>query len=215
MLPLIPVIQFAIPTNMAAKIIKHLMTHGKVKRGVLGIQVQDLTTDLATAFSLQTTQGALVIDVEKDSAADKAGLQPSDVIIAIDKKRVNNSDELRTHIGLLAVGDKIKLDFMRDGRLRHVIATITTDNNIINGNRITPHLNGTKLSDNNNQIIIIEVERGSSAWKAGLRANDVITHLNRRPINQLKDFVARIQHYSPPYLIKIQRGNNTLSFLFQ
>jgi S1-C subfamily serine protease len=93
-------IGFAIPINMAKKIMDQLLNHGEVKRGLLGVQIQDLNSDLAEAMDLLGTRGALVSKVTPDSAADKAGIKAGDVITAINGKKITGSSALRTNIGL-------------------------------------------------------------------------------------------------------------------
>jgi len=88
-------IGFAIPINMAKKIMDQLLDHGEIKRGLLGVQIQDLTSDLAEAMGLSGTHGALVSKVTPDSAADKAGIKAGDVITAINGKKITDSREPR------------------------------------------------------------------------------------------------------------------------
>jgi len=95
-------IGFAIPINMAHQVVRHLVEHGSVQRGVLGINVQDLTPELAVAFGLDSsTKGAVVSDVNRNSAAERADIRASDVIIAINNQAVSSSADVRNRIGLL------------------------------------------------------------------------------------------------------------------
>ncbi len=139
-------IGFAIPSNMADKIIHHLSRYGKVQRGNLGVSVQDLTPDLAAAFNMVGKQGAVILKVEPNSAADKAGLRTSDVIIAVNGESVKNSSDVRTHIGLLRVGDKISVTVVRKGRIR-TFNTKISQAQLVLGESISPYLEGLSLND--------------------------------------------------------------------
>ena len=118
-------IGFAIPGNMASVIMEHLSEHGEVRRGQLGVAVQDLTPELAQAFSLEQRGGAVVARVTPGSAAEQAGLRSGDVIVTLDGRAIAGSSDLRNAIGLLRVGTRIKVGILRKGKqltLRAVIA---------------------------------------------------------------------------------------------
>lgn len=108
-------IGFAVPINMARSVMQQLIAHGEVKRGRLGIEVDDLTPDIAEALHIDVPGGAVVSRVESGSPARKAGLRPGDVIIAVDDAPVQNSSDLRNRVGLTPVGQTIRLTIMRNG----------------------------------------------------------------------------------------------------
>ena len=116
-------INFAIPANMVANLIDQLVKYGQVRRGQLGVLVQDLSPELAESFGLQRSQGAVVAQIIPGSAADRAGLKEGDVVIALDNKPIRNASALRNAIGLLQVGENVKLDLLRDGK--PLIITVT------------------------------------------------------------------------------------------
>ena len=113
-------IGFAVPINMAQSVMQQLIAHGEVKRGRLGVEVQDLTPDIAEALRLDVPGGAVISRVEPGSPARRAGLQPGDVIIAIDDGAVQNSSDLRNRIGLTPVGQTIRLTILRNGNRQTV-----------------------------------------------------------------------------------------------
>jgi S1-C subfamily serine protease len=92
---------------MAKKVMDQLIKHGQIKRGLLGVQIQDLSPDIAEAMGLKNVQGALVARVTPGSAAAKAGIKAGDVITAINAKKIDSSSTLRTTIGLKRVGEKL------------------------------------------------------------------------------------------------------------
>ena len=108
-------IGFAIPSNLSTNIAKQLVETGEVRRGFLGVSISDLTPDLAEAFEIAKSKGVLVNDVEDDSAADQGGLKRGDVVIGIDGKPVESSNEFRIRIGHTPPGTPIQLDVVRDG----------------------------------------------------------------------------------------------------
>ena len=108
-------IGFAVPIDMARSVMQQLIAHGEVKRGRLGVEVDDLTPDIAEALHIDVTGGAVISRVESGSPARKAGLQPGDVIIAVDDAPVQNSSDLRNRVGLTPVGQTIKLTILRNG----------------------------------------------------------------------------------------------------
>ena len=103
-------IGFAIPSNMMKTVMNQLIKYGEVKRGVLGVNIQTLTPDIAQSMGLpDTTQGALVSQVVEGSAAEQAGVKAGDVITAVNGRAVKDAGGLRNSIGLLSVGEKVDL----------------------------------------------------------------------------------------------------------
>ncbi len=111
-------IGFAIPTNMVRDIMSQLIEFGKVKRGRLGVYLQDLTAELASVFGMTQQQGAIVSQVIENSPAEKSGIKAGDIIIRVDSKIINNTSDLRNIIGLLRVGKSVELDILRNGKNR-------------------------------------------------------------------------------------------------
>jgi Do/DeqQ family serine protease len=107
-------IGFAIPSNMVQQVVQHLVQFGEVQRGSLGIRIQELTPQLASALGLENShKGAVVTEIAVDSPAEKAGLQPADVIVAINNQPVNRVSEVRNRVGLLRIGEKVALTVLR------------------------------------------------------------------------------------------------------
>ena len=108
-------IGFAIPVNMARAIMDQLIATGTVHRGLLGVKIQDVSPDIAATLELPGNSGALVYEINPDSAAEKAGIQIEDVIVSINGTRLRDSGSLRNAIGLLPPGEKITVGLLRDG----------------------------------------------------------------------------------------------------
>ena len=117
-------IGFAIPVNMAKGVMEQLIKFGAVKRGILGVQLLNVTPEKAQELGLAEVSGAMVAGVAKGSAAERAGIKPSDIIISINGANMRNSGELRNTIGMLHVGDKVEVGLLRDGMPRKVTAFI-------------------------------------------------------------------------------------------
>lgn len=213
-------IGFAIPGNMASTIMAHLSEHGEVRRGQLGLVVQDLTPELAQAFGLQQRGGAVVAQVAPGSAAEQAGLLSGDVIVRLDGRSVTGSSDLRNAIGLLRVGTRVRLDVVRKGKqltLRAVIADPLASSTPA-GN-LSKHLSGAALgaiSDNHplaghvEGVQVLEIERGSPAWSAGLRADDIVVSVNQLPVSTMDDVATAVRRNPDSMLLNIRRGNGAL-----
>ncbi|MEJ2554519.1 MAG: DegQ family serine endoprotease [Gammaproteobacteria bacterium] len=218
-------IGFAIPVNMAKEVMTQLIQHGEVHRGRLGILVQDLTPDLAKAFDIKETHGAVISRVVKDSPAQRAGLKSGDVVIGVNGKPVATSSELRTSIGLLPVGTTVSLEVVRDGKTRTIKVTIAeTAQDKLPGKRINPRLEGAvfgAIEEGSPEyghlkgIVVLDLARGSPAWAAGLRKNDVIVSVNRRPVTSLDEFQRAARSGSRGLLLNIRRGDGALFILIQ
>lgn len=117
-------IGFAIPINMVKTIIDQIVEYGDIQRGQLGIQIQDLTHELARAFDIPFREGAVIAGVIPNSAAARAGIQRGDVVITVNNRTVTSASKLRNMIAMLRVGDKVRLEIVREGSQKTVNARI-------------------------------------------------------------------------------------------
>ncbi|HVH82256.1 MAG TPA: Do family serine endopeptidase [Stellaceae bacterium] len=113
-------IGFAVPINMAHEVMDQLIRYGEVKRGRIGIAIQDLTPDLAQAMNTKATAGAVIAKVEPGSSADHAGLKSGDLVLAVNGVAVHSGTQLRNMIGLARIGDDVKLTVDRGGADRQI-----------------------------------------------------------------------------------------------
>ena len=209
-------IGFAIPINLALGVMEQLVQHGQVQRGFLGVQVQDLNPDLADAFGLKQTSGAIVNRVMENSPASRAGLQPGDIISKMNGKTVRNADDVRNQIGLLQIGEKISFDVLRDGKLLTLTSTIEAgQEDPGHPSAVNPRLEGMTVGDIKPDhpaygkvrgVIIVNVQHGSPAWRSGLREGDIITSVNKKPVTTLKEFIALVDNNKDSLLLRIIRG---------
>ncbi|WP_376957668.1 Do family serine endopeptidase [Azospirillum sp. A26] len=113
-------IGFAVPVSIVRSVVEQLREYGEVRRGRLGVAIQDLTPDLAESMSLKGDEGALIAKIERGSPADNGGLRSGDVVIAVDGRPVRSATDFRNRIGLLRVGTPVQLTVMREGGQKSV-----------------------------------------------------------------------------------------------
>jgi serine protease Do/serine protease DegQ len=213
-------IGFAIPSNMASQIKNTLIEHGSVKRGQLGVNIQDLTPDLAQAFGLKQSQGAVITAVQPKSPAAKAGLEPGDVVLSVNDKPVKTSQDIRNTIGLLPVGEEVALDILRRGETQTVKVEIAAPKIVQEeGQKIHPKLTGTLLrnanaSDGGEGIVIEKIHTAAYAFQVGLRPGDIIVMANRQQVASLDD-LKRAASGSRELLLNVQRGDGAFLLLLR
>ena len=217
-------IGFAIPINMVKDVMQQLISHGEVRRGSLGAQAQDLTPELAQAFNIKHRQAAVITEVDKGSAADRAGLKAGDIVTHVNDKPVRDATSLRNTIGLLRVGQTITLKILRDGKPEVLTAHVEEPHsNETNGEKMSPHLAGAQLSNIEQGsplygkitgVIISGVKQDSPAWRAGLRRGDVITSANQKTIHNI-DELAKAIGRNQSLLINVRRGDGALFLYLQ
>ncbi|HYG86339.1 MAG TPA: Do family serine endopeptidase [Azospirillum sp.] len=113
-------IGFAVPISIVRSVVDQLAEHGEVRRGRLGIAIQDLTPDLAETLNVTGDQGAVIAQVEQGSAADRAGLRSGDLVVSVDGKPIHSGTDLRNRIGLVRIGTPVQITFLRGGQQRTI-----------------------------------------------------------------------------------------------
>lgn len=207
-------IGFAIPSKMAMASVKQIVDHGGVSRGAVGIDTQDIDAQLAEAFNLDSRSGALVTSVEPGSPADTAGVQAGDVIVKVDNGAINNSSAYRNAIALHRVGDKVRINAIRDGNAESFKVTITDPADYQSSqlrNPMAVYLEGARFEvDKRSGIKVVALEQGSNAWQAGVRLNDVILSVNRRKVRTLEHIDYALGFSKQQILLGVRRGNSSL-----
>ncbi len=204
-------IGFAIPINMARQVMQHLIDHGEVRRGLLGVQVQDLTPELAKAFGIPNANGAAVTRVSMGSAAFNAGLQPGDVVIEANGRSIQGAADLHNLVGLVQVGEKITMRFIRDKKEQEVTAVVAKLESVqTKGEEIDSRLIGAvfamDVDDEGRQTIkVVTVQARSSAWQAKLRPGDRILSVNRLVVHDIVELTQVIRSNKRQMLLNIQR----------
>ena len=186
-------IGFAIPINMAGQITEQLIAYGRVKRGRLGVYVQDLTPDLARAFGTGRSRGAVIAQIIPGSPAQKSGLRAGDVVTSVDQRRIDDAADLRNAIGLLRIGQELELRVIREGEEHILEARIDEAVEImLKGETLHRSLSGAVFVEPGSGsgpegVLVDSVEKQSNAWSAGLRPDDLIVGINRYRIRTIED----------------------------
>jgi serine protease Do/serine protease DegQ len=204
-------IGFAIPANMMKTVMSQLVKHGEVRRGVLGVNIQTLTPDIAESMGAANTVGALVSQVVEGSAAETAGIKAGDIITAVNGKPVKDASGLRNSIGLLSIGDRVDVALLRDGKPRRVTAVIGERDTAAEEAASTHSgLEGADLADaQGGGVLIRSVAEGSPAALRGLRANDIIIGVGRTRVANLAEF-QKATEGAAAFVLQIRRGNAML-----
>ena len=185
-------IGFAIPSNLAKDVMQQLLTHGKVERGSLGVQVQAITPRIAQLLALKDSNGVVVTSVQDDSPAALAGLQPGDVLTAVNGKPLLSVAQLRNVEGLSPLGASIELGVLRAGRASAVKATLVAEKLAsLDGGELDPRLRGVRFTelgaDRRGQGVgISAVQPGSQAARAGLGVDDVLIGVGNQRVPSLR-----------------------------
>lgn len=200
-------IGFAIPSLMAKSVMLQLIEYGNVQRGALGIGAQDLTPELATAFNLESPQGAVVTQVLPGSPAQKAGLEVGDVIVNIDSLKIKTASDVVNTVGFLRVDSKITMNVIRNNKKLNLSAFLSDPKSSKLGlEQADPFLYGVGLKNftvlspvygNVEGVMVVAVEQDSRSWNSDLRPGDIITSVNQQKtknITELKEAVAKAKN---------------------
>ncbi len=203
-------IGFAIPTSIARQIMRQLVEFGEVRRGRLGVIVGNVDQELAEALDLDSAAGAMVLQVLPDSAAEKAGIEPGDVVLSVDEKQIEGRNDLINAVGLRSVGEKITLEIIGEsGNLKVVQAELGGVAEAA-GVEIHPALVGASLADGEDRgiagVLVESVTPGSAAEISGLQAKDLIFRINRTRVEDLEQLQAAAENRRL-LLLHIRRGN--------
>jgi len=212
-------IGFAIPSAMARYVMDQLAEFGEVRRGTLGIYVQDLTKELAGAFGMEDMHGALVAEVIEDSPGGEAGIMAGDVITSVASFPVRNMQDFYNIEGQLRIGEQKDLHFLRGGREMQVTVGIVALREM-DGGSIDYRLKGARFeeipakqrADHVNGVLIAGLERSSQLARNGLRPGDIVTGANRQDVQTLEDLQNLVKGSRGPILLQIRRnGENYIA----
>ncbi len=218
-------IGFAIPVNMARQLMEQIVEYGEVRRGQLGIHIQDVTPELATAMNLGPQRGALIARVLPGSSADRGGLKPGDLVIRVNGRKTFNAASLRNSIGLIRAGETIKLEIIRDGKRRTISALLVAPSKQNeSSSNLSNYLSGATLSTIDKRhplygrvagVLVREIERRSPAARTGLRPGDIITSINRRPVKSLNDVKAAAKNSEDGLLLNVRRDDGAFFLMLR
>ena len=223
-------IGFAVPVNMAHAVMDQLISRGKVTRGYLGAQIQDITSPMARSFRLTDTRGALVAEVTQGGPAAAAGLQRGDIIRQIDGETVEDTSQLRLKVSMMAPGTTVRLNVLRDGaektfsvklgelpvdQARASSAGSDTGTDALEGVAVQDldyqTLRQLQLPGSTKGVVVTDVAPGSAAAEAGLQPGDVIQEVDHNAVTNSNDFNRAIRRSAGhTVLLLVNRGGSNL-----
>jgi serine protease Do len=189
---------FAIPVSLVKKVMDDLLEFGKVQRGLLGIQIVDVNATIAEDLKLNVNQGVLVNHVNKESAAEKSGIIPGDVIVGIDGHRVNSASELQEWVARNRPGKEISVSYLRDGNQYNVMSRLKNieGNDVVERKEILYSLPGMEVEEAPYKLLnTLQLEGGVKVksltpgkWKeAGLKEGFIIAYIDKVPVDNVED----------------------------
>jgi serine protease Do len=196
---------FAIPSNMAKKVMHDLIKYGYVVRAWLGVYIQEVDDKVARAMELENRDGALVSNVVEDSPADKAGIKTGDVIIRFNDQRVKGPSHLKNLVSSSKPGKRYPVELIRDGKEKTITVTLEEleqekQQRLAAGDEadrkfglqvqdLTPSIaEQFGLDPDEKGVLVTDVEVNSAAYKAGIRVGDVITRVGKKEVKSKRDF---------------------------
>lgn len=224
-------LSFSIPIEVAASTARQLRETGKVERGLLGVIVGAVTREMAEALELDRPVGALVNDVTPDGAADRAGIEPGDVILAFNDEPVETWNDLPPLVGANPPGTEAKLLVSREGKEETFDVTLDAldadDGETLADNQnaaqnsnvlglIVDSISSDRrreLGDPEGGVVITDIE-SDDAWRAGLRPGDVILMINNRGVDDMDGFAALVENIEPNRAVALRIWRNgTANFI--
>jgi serine protease Do len=209
-------IGFAIPSNMMKNLTDQILEFGEVKRGMLGVQGGEITSELADALGYESSKGAFVSQVVPDSAADKAGLKAGDIIVSINGKSINTFGELRAKVATLGAGKKVELGIIRDGKHKSFNVTLEEQSETkTQAKTLHEGLTGAELANTTNSdsvqgVKVTSVAKNSPAASYQLKAGDIIIGVNRQRITNIADLRKMLETQPNILALNIQRGDRRI-----
>ncbi|MBX9810215.1 MAG: Do family serine endopeptidase [Burkholderiales bacterium] len=220
-------IGFAVPSNLARAVMTQIARYGEVRRGRLGIEMADLTPELARKLGVATLEGAVVAAVQPGSPAEKAGLREREVVVGLNGRPIRSATELRTRLGLTPVGEEIELRVLRGSETRTIRTRIAAPQELAHadghtvaqlpGLRVVEIERGSPLFQRlrGGGLVASAVEQGSRAFQAGFRPGDIIYAVNRRRVQTLAEFQAVLRGVERGFAVSLLRGDFNLTIIIR
>jgi serine protease Do len=221
-------IGFAIPVNLAKHVMDQLKTHGRVVRGWLGVEIQEVTPDLAQSFGLAKPEGALVASIDKDGPAAKSGLERGDVVLKFDGRDVHDEHELPVLVADTPINKKVPVEIVRNGKHQTLEVTVGElkeapvqtakaeepgTNWGMQVGDITPEIASQFHLDIQKGVVVRHVSPDSPAADAGIQPGDLILEVNHDKVPTVNDFLAKAKAAKTgdkSALLLVERGGTTI-----
>lgn len=204
---------FAVPVNIVRKVVDDLKMYGEVQRGLLGVQIADLSPEYVEDENLRVSQGVLIAEVNEESAAEEAGLQKGDVITHVEGRKVRSSSELQERVARMRPGDEVELTFLRDGQKRTTTAVLQNQagqRRIVENTSADLEDLGANLEElNENELAELDLDYGvrvrelesGPLLEAGMREGFIITHIDKKPVYDEDDVLRALSDITGGVLI--------------
>jgi serine protease DegQ len=210
---------------MARSVIDQLAKYGEVRRGRLGVLIQDLTPELSRSLNLKITEGAVVTRVEPGSPAEDAGVAPGDVVVAVDSIDVKSTADLRNRIGLVRVDSEVNLTVLRNGAPENIrVRVASVGRETYPGSESAPQLSGAVFQAMGNEhplygqvdgVVVADVERASRAWQNNIRPGDLIIAINRERVRSVEELSRVLRRTGRSIAVDIIRDQSQLLVVIQ
>jgi Do/DeqQ family serine protease len=212
-------IGFAIPSNMMNNLAKQIIEYGEVRRGILGVSGGSVTSEIAKAMELGTSQGGFVQQVTPGSAADIVGIKAGDVITKVNGHNIESFNEIRGKIGSIGAGKNVDITVIRrNGDEKEFTVTLQkAETANIAAVSIHPVLAGSELESNSDGkgVDVSKIEPNSPAFRIGLEQGDVITGINRKRIANIAELRDSLKDHKGIFALNIQRGDSNLYLMIR
>ena len=203
-------IGLAIPSNMARDIFAQLKESGEVVRGFLGVSLADLEPGMGEYFKLEDDKGVLIVTVVEDSAAEKAGIEPDDVVVEFEGEPATSVNDFRNRVAMHKPGSKVEIVVMREGNRKVLTAVLDSlaQSAVVAGDggravqenlgmalqTLTDELASRLGYEDLSGVLVMEVKPGSPAADAGIQAGTLIMEVNRKPVRTVREFNEAIEN---------------------
>ena len=201
-------IGFAIPVNMARKVIDELKSNGEVSRGWLGVGIQDLTKELKEYYGVKDGEGVLITQVFKGDPAGKAGIEPKDIVLTINGEKVDSSRALSRMIADKDVGEKVKIKILRKGKEETFTVELAKRKDMPGGpvvlkkesqdefgitvSDLTPEIAAKLNLEKEKGVVVTDIVEDSKGEKAGIQPGDIIKEVNHEEVEDKDDYLEEI-----------------------
>ncbi len=207
---------FAVSERIVQAVVQQLEDYGEVRRGRIGVSIEDLTPDVAEALSLRITQGAMITEVHANTPGMAAGLRAGDIVVAANGDAIDSAGDLRTFIGLAGPNATITLRILRDGESQDLVVKLEPPS----VRAVDLHLFGASLASLPEShiaaqrgikgFLITGVEPDSPAAAADLQSGDVVEFVNQQPVDSLEALREELGRVKGVAVLDILRGNRVL-----
>ena len=221
-------IGFAVPVNLAHQVMDQILKNGKVVRAYMGILPQDMTPDMAKAFGQKEARGVVVGDVTASSPAQEGGVQRGDIILEINGKAVETSNQLRNSISMTPPGTTVNVKLLRDGSVKNLsfkLAEMPTETAKLESdgegsNKALEGVEVTNLTPDTAQelglpasakgVVVAGIDPASKIADSGLQRGDVIQEVNHQPVKNVSEFQSAVKKSGSDPLLLVNRQGRTL-----